>query len=132
MNPASLPFLPLVFSLGGAFTPCALGNNAVLGYIFRPLPLPYLSLAPAVAGHGEAYRASRNGVLAMGAIFGLDIPACNSPLVLALLAEMVLVGNYLFGAVALSEITPEHLWRPSTGKRFIAPLYQDRGRNWVS
>lgn len=165
MNPVSLLFLPLVFGLVGAFTPCALGINAVfLGYItgkprrrrltewtlfalaraafltvlglafgllgqlvgdfvrgyqvvvayglillgilfiasrFRPLPLPTFSLAPAVAGKGETYRTNRNSALAMGAIFGLDIPACTSPLVLALLAETVLVGNYLFGAVAL-------------------------------
>lgn len=114
MNSVSLLFLPLVFGVVGAFTPCALGINAVfLGYItgkprrrrllewalfaltraafltllglafgllgqlvggfvrsyqvifayglillgvlfivsrFRPLPLPYISLAPAAAG----------------------------------------------------------------------------------
>ncbi len=53
MNTASLLLLPLVFGVVGAFTPCALGINAVF------------------------------------------------LVVLALLAETVLVGDYLFGAVAL-------------------------------
>ncbi len=164
MNSVSLLLLSLVFGVVGAFTPCALGINAVfLGYItgkprrrrllewalfalsraafltllgvafgllgqlvggfvrsyqvifayglillgalfivsrFRPLPLPYISLAPAAASQVETGQ-SRNGILAMGAIFGLDVPACTSPLVVALLAETVLVGDYLFGAVAL-------------------------------
>jgi cytochrome c biogenesis protein CcdA len=73
----------------------------VLFIVSRFRPLPYLSFAPAGAGQGETHRTYSSSALAMGAIFGLDVPACTSPLVLALLAETVLVGNYLFGAVAL-------------------------------
>ncbi len=165
MNIVSLLFMPLVFGVVGAFTPCALGINAVfLGRIagkskhqrltewllfsltraaflailglafgllgqlvgdfvrgyqviisyglillgtlfiasrFWPLPLPGLSLMPAVANLGETHRTSAGGALALGVVFGLDIPACASPLVLGLLAQTVLVGNYLFGVIAL-------------------------------
>lgn len=56
---------------------------------------------PAVANPGGTPRAGVGGALVLGAVSGLDIPACTSPLVLALLAQTVLVGNYLFGAIAL-------------------------------
>jgi len=155
---ANLVLLPVVFGVVGAFTPCALGINAVfLGYVtgkprpvrlwewllfalaraaflvilgllfgllgqyvgafvrsyqkliavglialgalfivsrYRPVPLPRLNLAASLNPGGES-------ALAMGAVFGLDIPACTSPLVLALLAQTVLVGNYVFGAISL-------------------------------
>lgn len=159
MTLTGLLFIPLVFGLVGAITPCALGINAVflssvtgkprprrtwewllfalsravmltvlglafgllgqaiggfvLGYQrliawglivlgvlfilsrFWRVPWPYLSLAGnrAPTGNGSA--------LALGAVFGLDIPACTSPLVLALLAQTVLVGDWLFGAISL-------------------------------
>ena len=47
---------------------------------FRRLPLPYLSLA------GNRVAISDSSAVVLGALFGLDIPACTSPLVLALLA----------------------------------------------
>ncbi|MCQ3975234.1 MAG: hypothetical protein DPW09_17470 [Anaerolineae bacterium] len=62
---------------------------------FRRLPLPYLSLV------SDRVPASNGSALALGALFGLDIPACTSPLVFALLAQTVLVGDWLFGAVSL-------------------------------
>lgn len=62
---------------------------------FQRLPLPYLNLA------NDRLLVGNKSALALGALFGLDVPACTSPLVLALLAETVLVGNWLFGAVAL-------------------------------
>lgn len=163
MNPVTLLLIPAVFGFVGAFTPCALGINAlffghitgkprrqrlaewllfalsraafltvlglafgllgqlVSGFVrgyqvifayglillgalfivsrFRPLPLPYFNLAPAAVGPGGTQRFG--GTLALGAVTGLDIPACTSPLVLALLAQTVLVGDYLFGAIAL-------------------------------
>lgn len=72
----------------------ALGALFILSR-FRQLPLPYLSLANdfTLTGNGSA--------LALGALFGLDIPACTSPLVFALLAQTMLVGDWLFGMVAL-------------------------------
>lgn len=72
----------------------ALGALFILSR-FRRLPLPYLSLANdlTLTGNGSA--------LALGALFGLDIPACTSPLVFALLAQTMLVGDWLFGMVAL-------------------------------
>ena len=165
MNIVTLGLVPAVFGFVGAFTPCALGINAIfvghvagkdrpqrlvdwllfalaratfltllglafgligqligdfvrnftlfiayvmilLGAIFimsrfRPLPIPGLSLMPAVSNPGGDRRTGSRGALALGAFLGLDIPACTSPLVLALLAQTVLVGNYLSGAVAL-------------------------------
>ncbi len=156
---SGLLFVPIVFGLVGAITPCALGINAVfLGYVigkprsrrlwewwlfalaratllttlglafgllgqavgrfvrgyqqfiawgliilgvlfilsrFRRLPLPHLSLAGGRAPTGNS------SALALGALFGLDIPACTSPMVLALLAQTVLVGDWLFGGIAL-------------------------------
>ncbi|MFQ6057644.1 MAG: cytochrome c biogenesis CcdA family protein [Anaerolineae bacterium] len=71
----------------------------VLGALFivsryRPLPLPHFSLM------GDR-NPGTGSTLALGAVLGLDIPACTSPLVLALLAQTVLVGNFLFGAISL-------------------------------
>lgn len=156
-----LPFLAFVAPVGlgvvGAFTPCALGINAVfLAYLagkgraarlvqaglitgiravflmilgllfglfgqsvaafvrgyqpvialaivavgvafvasaFVDIPMPRFRLARAKGGTG--------GAVALGAVFGLDIPACTSPLVIGLLAQTVLVGNWVSGAVSL-------------------------------
>lgn len=72
----------------------ALGVLFILSRFWR-LPLPYLSLA------GDRTPTGNGSALALGMLFGLDIPACTSPLVLALLAQTVLVGDWLFGAMAL-------------------------------
>lgn len=62
---------------------------------FRPLPLPALSLAGPIGLRG------RRSIWAMALLFGLDISACIAPLLLALLAETVLVGDWVAGTVAL-------------------------------
>lgn len=72
----------------------------VLGVVFithlhRPLPMPSLHLAGKFQGSGAG------SAVAMGTLFGLDIPACSSPLVFALLAQTVLVGDLVGGAVSL-------------------------------
>ena len=72
----------------------ALGVLFIASRFWR-VPLPHLSLA------GDRMPASGGGALALGALFGLDIPACTSPLVFALLAQTVLAGDWLFGAMAL-------------------------------
>ncbi|MCL4302083.1 MAG: sulfite exporter TauE/SafE family protein [Anaerolineae bacterium] len=72
----------------------ALGILFVLSR-FRRLPLPYLSLV------NDRAPISNSSALALGALFGLDISACTSPLVFALLAQTVLVGDWLFGMAAL-------------------------------
>lgn len=61
---------------------------------WQRLSWPALSLS-------EAQDRAHGGALALGAPFGLDIPACTSPLVIALLAQTVLIGNYAAGALAL-------------------------------
>jgi len=61
---------------------------------FRPVSLPSINL---LGGRSP----NPKNAAALGVVFGLDIPACTSPLVLALLAQTVLVGNYLLGALAL-------------------------------
>ncbi len=72
----------------------ALGVLFILSRFWR-LPLPTLHM------HGERFIKNNNSALALGALFGLDIPACTSPLVLALLGQTVLVGNWLFGVISL-------------------------------
>lgn len=72
----------------------------LLGVVFilhlhRPIPMPGLSLAGKFQGSGTG------SAVAMGTLFGLDIPACSSPLVFALLAQTVLVGDIVGGAVSL-------------------------------
>jgi len=72
----------------------------VLGFIFivsrfRRLPLPAVNLASPTAFRG------RRSILAMGFLFGLDISACIAPLLLALMAQTILLGNWLEGMVAL-------------------------------
>ncbi len=72
----------------------ALGVVFILSRFWR-VPLPYVNLVSdrVLAGNGSA--------LALGVAFGLDIPACTSPLVLALLAQTVMVGDWLLGMVSL-------------------------------
>jgi cytochrome c biogenesis protein CcdA len=60
---------------------------------FVDLPMPRLRLFR--GGH------STGGAAALGAAFGLSIPACTSPLVIGLLAQTVLVGDWATGAVTL-------------------------------
>lgn len=72
----------------------------VLGIIFivsrfRRLPLPAVNLASPTAFRG------RRSILAMGFLFGLDISACIAPLLLALMAQTILIGNWFGGMVAL-------------------------------
>jgi len=61
---------------------------------YRPLPIPELGLA-------RRFGRGPGGVLTLGILFGLDIPACTGALVLALLARTVLMGNYVAGAISL-------------------------------
>ncbi len=62
---------------------------------FRKLPLPSINLAKS-SWFGEG-----KSVLGMGLLFGLDISACISPLLAGLLAQTVLLGDWVSGAVAL-------------------------------
>lgn len=62
---------------------------------FRPLPLPALGLADPRAFGGH------RSLVGMGLLFGLDVSACIVPLLLALLAETVLIGDWVGGTVAL-------------------------------
>jgi len=62
---------------------------------FRPLPFPALNLV------GKRAPRSNMGMAGLGALFGLDISACIGPLVLGLLAETVLLGNWWSGGIAL-------------------------------
>ena len=71
-----------------------LGGVFIL-HLYRPIPMPTLSLAGRFQGSGT------NSAIAMGTLFGLDIPACTSPLVFALLAQTVLVGDVIGGAISL-------------------------------
>jgi cytochrome c-type biogenesis protein len=103
-----LALLGLLFGLvGQAVTDFQLLYRPVIGALFialglvfiaqlyRPLPLPCFSLANRFGGYGTG------SAVAMGALFGLDIPACTSPLVFALLAQTVLAGDMLGGFVSL-------------------------------
>ena len=71
----------------------------VMGVLFilsrkKPL-LPGLDLA------GRRTLRTAMSPVAMGALFGLNITACVAPLVLALLARTVLIGNWISGGLAL-------------------------------
>lgn len=77
-----------------AFSLIALGALLILSY-HRAVSLPSLSLG------SHRFKDSPGGALALGAVFGLDIPACTSPMVLALLAQTVFVGDLAFGAITL-------------------------------
>jgi len=63
--------------------------------LYRPPLLPGLSLGT------RFWREGSGSAVTMGAVVGLDIPACTSPLVLALLAQTVLMGDMWGGFVAL-------------------------------
>lgn len=73
----------LIVAIGAAFVASA----------FVDLPMPRFRVLRPKGGTGSA--------LALGAVFGLDIPACTSPLVIGLLARTVLVGDWASGAVTL-------------------------------
>ncbi len=71
----------------------------VLGIVFivghyRPLPFPSLNL-------GTWLEQSRGMAVGLGLLFGLDIPACASPLFFAVLSRTALNGDILGGALAL-------------------------------
>lgn len=72
----------------------ALGALLILSY-YRPMSLPGVQLG------SKRFKQNTGGALALGALFGLDIPACTSPMVLALLAQTVFVGELAFGAITL-------------------------------
>lgn len=60
---------------------------------FVTIPMPRVRLVR--PGNGTT------GALGLGAVFGLDIPACTSPLLIGLLAQTVLVGHWASGALSL-------------------------------
>lgn len=66
---------------------------AFVASAFVDIPMPRFRLVRPKNGTG--------GALALGAVFGLDIPACTTPLVIGLLAQTILVGNWVSGAVSL-------------------------------
>ena len=194
MNLVTLGLLPIGLGLVGAFTPCALGVNAVfLGYttgkprlqrlkewlafaLARAAFLTALGLAFGLLGRlvgdfvrsyqqiiawglivlGVLFIASRfyrlplpsfsligqrspdpRSALALGAVFGLDVPACTSPLILGLLAQTVLVGDYFFGATSLflfglgmslplllvSAVDGPDRWLAETARRYRTAFY---------
>lgn len=64
--------------------------------------------------------------LALGALFGLNVTACIAPLVLALLAQTVLVGNWLSGALAL------FLFGIMLSVPILVAVFNDRASAWIS
>jgi len=159
MTQITLLFTAIVTGVAGAFTPCALGINAIfLGYVTgKPrsrrlqewflfalaraglltlLGLAFGALGQVAQGMANNYQllvnlglivlgsvfiagafgrpllpsfslmgnrapSDKSGILTLGFLFGLDISACIGPLVLALLAQTVLIGDWLWGAVTL-------------------------------
>lgn len=83
-----------------------LGSVFIAGAFGRPL-LPSLLLSnrapfsPPEWAQGAPRSKGGRGILTLGLLFGLDVSACIAPLVLALLAQTVLIGDWLWGAVAL-------------------------------
>lgn len=61
---------------------------------YRPLPLPVLDL-------GTRLGKSRGTAFGLGLLFGLDIPACASPLFFAVLSRTALSGEIAGGVLAL-------------------------------
>lgn len=61
---------------------------------YRPLPLPGLNL-------GARLEQSRGRAFGLGLLFGLDIPACASPLFFAVLSRTALSGEITGGVLAL-------------------------------
>ncbi len=64
--------------------------------------------------------------LGLGALFGLNITACIAPLVLALLAQTVVVGNWLTGGAALL------LFGIMLSAPILAALFNDHASEWIS
>ena len=64
--------------------------------------------------------------LALGALFGLNVTACIAPLVLALLAQTVLVGNWLAGGLAL------FLFGIMLSVPILVAVFNDRASAWIS
>ena len=64
--------------------------------------------------------------LALGALFGLNVTACIAPLVLALLAQTIIVGNWLTGGAAL------FLFGIMLSVLILAALFNDRVSDWIS
>ncbi len=64
--------------------------------------------------------------LALGALFGLNVTACVAPLVLALLAQTVLVGNWLSGATSL------FVFGIMLSVPILAAVFNDRASGWIS
>lgn len=64
--------------------------------------------------------------LALGALFGLNVTACVAPLVLALLAQTVLIGNWLSGAAAL------FLFGIMLSVPILAAVFNDRASGWIN
>ena len=88
-------------------------------HLYRPIPMPSLSLARRFQGSGTG------SAVAMGTLFGLDIPACSSPLVFALLAQTVLVGDVIGGAISL------YLFGLSMSLPLIGLSITERPNEWL-
>lgn len=71
----------------------ALGIVFIVGH-YRPLPLPNLDL-------GSRLEQSHSTAIGLGLLFGLDIPACASPLFFAVLSRTALSGDIPGGLLAL-------------------------------
>jgi cytochrome c-type biogenesis protein len=100
------------------------GGIVVLGVVFivsryRPLPVPALSFS------GGYTRAGNASAVGLGMFFGLNISACLAPLVLALLGQTVLVGNWLAGAVAL------FLFGIVLSVPILAATASERAHGWI-
>ncbi len=63
--------------------------------------------------------------LALGTLFGLNITACIAPLVLALLAQTVLVGNWWAGGLAL------FLFGIMLSVPILVAVFNDRAALWI-
>lgn len=88
-------------------------------HLYRPLPMPSLSLAGRFQGGGAG------SAVAMGTLFGLDIPACSSPLVFALLAQTVLVGDIVGGAISL------YLFGLGMSLPLVGLSFSERSNEWL-
>ena len=64
--------------------------------------------------------------LALGALFGLNVTACVAPLVLALLAQTVLVGNWLSGGLSL------FIFGIMLSAPILVAIFNDRASVWIS
>ncbi|MFQ5831052.1 MAG: cytochrome c biogenesis CcdA family protein, partial [Candidatus Methylomirabilia bacterium] len=88
-----------IVSFQFAYRPIIAGLFVVLGILFlvsryRPFFMPS-------TGFVRTFGRGKSSAVVMGTLFGLDIPACSSPLLIALLGNTVLKGEMLFGAVSL-------------------------------